>query len=400
MADQEYKYVIVGGGAAGMSAVEGIRERDGEGSVLMLSCEPHLPYERPPLSKQLWFGKSKVADIYLHDQAFFDRHNVKLALATKIIKLDPARRLVIDTGGTTYQYDKLLLATGVAPRKLAIPGGGMEEIYYFRTLNDYLRIQKQVGTAKSVLVIGGGFIGSELAAALNIKMEVTWLFPSATLCNRVFPKSLGQDLQRNYQMRGVRVLNSEIPVSISKEKERFVTVTSSGKSIESDLIVAGIGTIPSTSLAQEAGLQIGDGILVNEYLQTSHPDIYAAGDNAFFPYAALGQKMRIEHWDNALSQGKLAGRNMADAQEPFTYQPYFFSDLFEFGYEATGDVNTKLEVFADWEKENVTGVIYYLAESRVRGVLMCNLWNKLEQARELIRTSRRVTAEQLHGLIR
>lgn len=401
MADQKFNYVIVGGGAAGMAAVEGIRERDVDGSVLMLSCESYLPYERPPLSKQLWFGKSKVADIYFHDQAFFDQHGVKLVLGTKVIKIDPGRRMVMDANGTAYQYDKLLLATGVSPRKLTIPGGEIEDIYYFRTLDDYLRIQKQVGTAKSVLVIGGGFIGSELAAALNIKMEVTWIFPSATLCNRVFPKSLGQDLQRNYQLRGVRVLNSEIPVSISKEQNGgFVTATSSGKNIASDLVVVGVGTIPSIGLAQEAGLQIGDGILVNEYLQTSHPDIYAAGDNAFFPYAALGQKMRIEHWDNALSQGKLAGRNMADAQEPFTYQPYFFSDLFEFGYEATGEVNTKLEMFADWEKENVTGVIYYLADSRVRGVLMCNLWNKLEQARELIRTSRRITTEQLHGLIR
>jgi NADPH-dependent 2,4-dienoyl-CoA reductase/sulfur reductase-like enzyme len=400
MADQSFTYVIIGGGVAGMSAVAGIRERDKEGEVLLISAENHLPYERPPLSKQLWFGKARLADIYPHDQAYYKKQGVRLVLGTKAIKIDPARHTVTDANGASYQFEKLLLATGVLPRKLAIPGGELEDICHFRNLDDFLGVQQQIGTAKSVLVIGGGFIGSELAAALNLKLEVTWIFPGATLCNRVFPKSLGEELQRSYQMRGVRVLNSEMPVSISKGRSGFVTVTSSGKNIESDLVVVGIGTVPAVWLAQEAGLEIGDGILVNQYLQTSHPDIYAAGDNAFFPYAALGQKMRIEHWDNALSQGKLAGRNMADAQEAFTYQPYFFSDLFEFGYEATGEVNTKLETIVDWEKENVSGVIFYLADSRVRGVLLCNLWGKLDQARELIRQGRKHTPETLRGLIR
>lgn len=399
MAERSFAYVIIGGGVAGMAAVEGIREHDQAGSVLLIGSENHLPYDRPPLSKQLWFGKAKLADIHPHDQGYYDQQGVTLALGCKVIKIDPAQHTVTDASGAVTRFDKLLLATGVVPRKLAIPGGELEDICYFRNLDDYLRIRQQASTAKSVLVIGGGFIGSEMAAALNLNMEVTWVFPSATLCNRVFPKSLGEALQRSYQMRGVRVLNSEMPASITKSKEGYVTVTSGGKSIESDLVVAGIGTVPSVWLAQDAGLEIGDGIIVNQFLQTSHPDIYAAGDNAFFPYAALGQRMRIEHWDNAVSQGRHAGRNMAGTPEAFNYQPYFFSDLFEFGYEATGEVNTRLDLFADWEKENVTGAIYYLADGRVKGVLLCNLWGKLDQARELIRLGRKHTPDTLHGLL-
>jgi 3-phenylpropionate/trans-cinnamate dioxygenase ferredoxin reductase subunit len=400
MPEDTFAYVVIGAGAAGASAVEGIREIDAAGSILLVGAEKQLPYERPPLSKQLWFGKARVEEIYLHDQAFYDKQNVRVLLGTEATKLDPAQKTVTTATGDTFHFDKLLLATGVAPRRLPIPGGDLAGISYFRTLDDYLQLRHQVARAKSVLVVGGGFIGSELSAALNISQEVTWIFPSGTLCSRVFPRALGQALQRQYQQRGVLVLPAETPVSIESRGAGYVVQTSSGRGIDADLIVVGIGTTPGVALAQDAGLEVGDGIVVNEYLQSSHPDIYAAGDNAFFPYAALGKKVRIEHWDNALTQGKWAGRNMAGAQQPFTYQPYFFSDLFEFGYEATGDVNAKLETFSDWEKENETGVIYYLADQRVRGVMACNVWDKMDAARELVRSGERVSPEELRGRIR
>ena len=166
------------------------------------------------------------------------------------------------------------------------------------------------------------------------------------------------------------------------------------------MVIVGIGIAPYLDLARNAGLQTANGIIVDEYLQTSLPDIYAAGDNAFFPYQALGKQTRIEHWDNALNQGKWAGRNMADAREPFTYMPYFFSDLFEFGYEAVGEVDARLETFADWQKENDTGVIYYLKDGKVKGAMMCNVWEKVEAARTLIRKGETMTPEKLRGAIR
>jgi NADPH-dependent 2,4-dienoyl-CoA reductase/sulfur reductase-like enzyme len=399
MPQDSFAYVLVGGGLAGAAAVEGIRERDAAGSILLIGSEAHLPYDRPPLSKQLWFGKSKVEEIFLHDQEFYDRQGVTVVRGARAARLDPGEKTLIDAAGTSYRFGKLLLATGVVPRKLAIPGGDLEGVCYFRTLDDYRRIQSQTAEAKSALIVGGGFIGSELAAALNVTLDVTMVFPAATICNRVFPKSVGQAIQRHYRERGVYILDSDMPVSIRKDESGYITQTTGGKTIESDLVIVGVGTLPAAELAQQAGLATGDGIVVDEYLQTSHPDIYAAGDVANFPYAALGRSVRIEHWDNALNQGKTAGRNMAGARDLFTYQPYFFSDLFEFGYEATGEVSTKLETYADWKKENETGVIYYLADDKVRGVMMCNVWDRMDAARELIRKGERVSPEELRGRI-
>lgn len=396
----KFDYVIVGGGLAGASAIQGIRERDTQGSILLVGEETHLPYDRPPLSKKLWFGKAKVEEIFLHDQHFYDEHGVSMVLGARVEKLDPKEKSITAANGKRYGFGKLLLATGTQPRRIDIPGGELEGLCYYRTLDDYLRMQGEAKDKHSVLIVGGGFIGSELAAALNGSLEVSLIFPSATLCRRVFPEKLGLAVQQHFLERGIRVIPSDFPTAISKSGDKFRTETSSGKSIESDLVIIGIGVDPAIGLAKKAGLVVGNGIVVNEYLESSHPDIHAAGDNAFFPYQALSQDMRIEHWDNALNQGKLAGRNMAGAREAFTYQPYFFSDLFEFGYEATGEVDTRLDIFADWQKENHTGVIYYLRDGRVRGVMMCNVWDKLDAARELIRKDERVTPEILRGIIR
>ena len=396
-----YDYVIVGGGLAGASAVQGIRELDAEGKILLVGEENYLPYDRPPLSKKLWLGKQKVEDIFLHDRAFYDKHGVTLALGAKAERLDPDAKTLTTNRDKIYCYGKLLLATGCKPRTLTIPGGDLEDICYFRNLDDYLRIRKVAAEGKSAVVVGGGFIGSELAAALNIcKLHVTMIFPGALLCDRVLPDYLGRAVQQRYAEKGVRILASDKPVSFRKNGGKFVTRTEKGVSIESDIVIVGVGVIPETELAKSGGLAMDNGIAVNEYLETSHPDIYAAGDNALYPYKALGKPMRIEHWDHSLNQGKCAGRNMAGAHEPYIYQPYFFSDLFEFGYEATGEVDSRLETFADWQKENDTGVIYYLREGRVRGVMMCNVWDKVEMARELIREAERVTPEKLRGLIR
>lgn len=396
-----YDYVIVGGGLAGASAVEGIRELDAAGRILLVGEENHLPYDRPPLSKKLWFGKKKVEEIFLYDRAFYDQHAVTLALGAQAVRLDPDANTLTTARGETYGYGKLLLATGCKPRTLAIPGGDLEGICYFRSLDDYLRTREVAAEGKSAVVIGGGFIGSELAAALNIcKLNVTMIFPGALLCDRVLPDYLGRAVQQRFIEKGVRILASDKPVSFSRNGGKFITRTEKGEAIEADIVIVGVGVIPEVELARSGGLEVGNGIVVNEYLETSRPDIYAAGDNAFFPYRVLGQAMRIEHWDHALNQGKWAGRNMAGAHEPFTHQPYFFSDLFEFGYEATGEVDSRLETFADWQKENDTGVIYYLRDAKVRGVMMCNVWGKVETARELIRRGERVSPEKLRGLIR
>lgn len=386
MSDHVCDYLIVGSGLAGASAVEGIRERDAKCSITMLGAERHLPYDRPPLSKKLWFGKMKLKDIFLHDRAFYDHKGVTLFAGRQVVALDVKNKTVNDMAGKRYQFKKLLLATGGTPQVLAIPGGDLAGICYYRVIDDYQRISRKATKGKSAVIIGGGFIGSEMAAALCInKLKVTMIFPSSHLCDRVFPADLGLAMERLYQSRGVRILKGQKPESFERKGSRFVVRTDGGQKVEADLVIVGVGVKPAVELAERSGLATGDGICVNAYLQTPHPDIYAAGDNARFPYQALGQSARMEHWDNALNQGAHAGRNMAGERKAFTYMPYFFSDLFEFGYEAVGEVNSRMETVSDWQKPFDTGVIYFLRNGKIRGAMMCNVWNKVEAVRSLIR---------------
>ena len=383
---EHYDYLIVGAGLAGVSAVTGIREVDPHRSIAIIGAEHQPPYDRPPLSKKLWSGDLQVRDTLLHDQGFYDNNGVKLLLGRQIISLTPDIKSVADNQGQTYRFDKLLLATGGVPKVLPVPGGSSEGVFYYRLLDDYQRMRSEAAEGKSALIVGGGFIGSEMAAALRInKLDVTMIYPSAYLCHRVFPEDLGLALEHIYESRGIRILKGQRPLSIERKGARFVVQPSSGARIDCDIVIIGVGISPAAELAESAGLRTADGVVVDEYLQTSHPDIYAAGDNARFPYQVLGQRMRVEHWDNALNQGKQAGRNMAGAHEAFTYMPFFFSDLFEFGYEAVGEVDSGLDVVADWQNKYTTGTLYYLRNGIIRGVMMCNVWDRVEPARDLIR---------------
>jgi 3-phenylpropionate/trans-cinnamate dioxygenase ferredoxin reductase subunit len=399
MASQSYSYIIIGAGLAGASAVEGIRQIDQRGSILLLGAETDLPYDRPPLSKQLWTGGKTVAEIVLHDEAFYRTNAVDVRLGVEATHIDPAAHTIRDSQDNAYQYERLLLATGGTPRRLNIPGGDLNGITYYRTLHDYRELHAAAVEGKSVLVVGGGFIGSEMAASLRTnKLAVTMIFPSPWLVSRVFPESLGRYLTEQYRAKGVEVLAGDVPVSIQRDGDQYVTRTRVGREVRTDLVVAGIGIAPNIALAQSARLATGDGVIVNEFLQTSAPDIYASGDIAHFPEAGFGPR-RLEHWDNAVSQGKHAGRNMAGAREPFTYIPFFFSDMFEFGYEAVGDIDSRLTTFADWQEENKTGVIYYLDGERLRGAMMCNVWGKVDAARALIQKAQPVSAASLRGAI-
>lgn len=384
-----YRYIIVGGGLAGASAAEGIRERDKDGSILIFCSENHQPYHRPSLSKKLWFGQRQVSQIFVQDSDFYKDNNIDLVIDANVVRLNASEKTVTDSRGKQYQFDKLLLSTGGVPRTLDIPGGDFDGIYYYRYLDDYLRLRGEATEGAQAVIIGGGFIGSEIAAALNInKVDVSIIYPERWIVQRVFPEGLGLAIEKDYIRRGVKIHSGDIPVMIERRRDTFLTRTKNGAEIESDIVVVGAGIIPSVGLAEIAGLKVENGITVNDRLQTSNPDIYAAGDNAFYPEATLGKQVRVEHWDNALNQGKHAGLNMAGADEPYTYMPYFFSDLFDFGYEAVGDINSTLETYADWEKEYDTGIIYYMKDSRVRGMMMCNVWDKVEEARQIIKSGR------------
>jgi NADPH-dependent 2,4-dienoyl-CoA reductase/sulfur reductase-like enzyme len=386
-----YKYLIVGGGMAADAAVRGIREIDGAGRVGIVSAEAHPPYARPPLSKALWKGEA-LETVWRGTDAL----GVGLHLGRRVQALDLAGRRVIDDKGDDYRYEKLLLATGARPRRL--PFGG-EDIIYFRTLDDYTRLRELTQREARIVVIGGGFIGTEIAAGLaGAGARVTLVFPEAAVGSRVFAPDLAAFLSRTYQERGVEVLARESITGMEKKNGAFALRTVTGRALQADAVVAGIGVEPDVELARAAGLATDNGILVDGWLRTADANVFAAGDVANTP-SPLGGRIRVEHEDAALTMGRKAGRLMAGADETYDHVPFFYSDLFEFGYEAVGELDSRLDVFADWKEPLREGVVYYLRDGQVRGVLLWNVWGQVDVARHLLTAATRVRPDDLRGRI-
>lgn len=372
-----YRYLIIGGGMTGEAAIRGIRQVDGAGSIGLIGAEPHASYNRPPLSKGLWKGQA-LEEIWRKPEV----QGLTLHLGRSVHSLDAKAKRVADTSGTEYAFEKLLLATGGAVRRL--PFGG-DQIIYFRTLEDYQRLRNLADRGGQIAVLGGGFIGSEIAAALAMNGKaVTMLFPDEGMCSRVFPRDLSQSLNRFFREKGVKVLAGDLASDLTSAGNQFTLKTRGGRDLSVTGVVAGLGILPAVELAQEAGLDVQDGVVVDDYLRTNHPDIWAAGDVANFFNPALGRRLRVEHEDNANSMGRLAGRNMAGAHEPYHHLPSFYSDLFELGYEAVGELDPRLEVVEDWKEPFREGTLYYLKDGRVRGVLLWNVWGQVDAARRLI----------------
>jgi NADPH-dependent 2,4-dienoyl-CoA reductase/sulfur reductase-like enzyme len=381
MANQ-FKYIIVGGGLAAASAVEGIRSRADSGSIALFGKESRPPYDRPPLSKGLWFGKTTLDQLPIYPDSFYSSNNVRTFFGTEITEIDPKRNQVVDSDGHRYTYDRLLVATGGSPRHLSF-GEGV--VRYFRTADDYLGLLEATKTSGSFTLIGGGFIGGELAAALvSLGKKVTMIFPDKFILQKVLPVDLARYLTDYYRSKGVTILNGDVPTDVIRSGGAVHLKTREGKKLTTDVAIAAIGLNLHLEFAKRAGLRVENGITVNSFLQTSVPNIYAAGDVAFFPSKSLDKSIRIEHWNNAQSQGKHAGQNMAGANKPFEYLPYFYSDLFDLGFEAIGDLDSRLTTYSDWREEFREGVVYYLNDGIVKGVLLWNVWGKVEDARDLI----------------
>jgi 3-phenylpropionate/trans-cinnamate dioxygenase ferredoxin reductase subunit len=375
---KHYQYLIIGGGLAGDAAVRGIRELDAEGSIGMLSTELNPPYARPNLSKGLWKGRP-LEKIWRNTKDL----GAEVLLGHQVIHLDLLEKCVNVEIGNDYTFDKLLLATGGSP--VHLPFGG-DDIIYFRDLQDYQSLRALSEQGEQFLVIGGGFIGSEIAAALTmVGKKVVMVFPEAAIGARVFPNELSYYLNDYYRQKGVEIVANDSVIGLKKNGSRSIVRTRSGRTFQVDGVVAGIGIRPNVELAAQSGLQVENGIMVNEHLLTSAPDVFAAGDVANFHHSALGKRVRVEHEDNAIQMGRLAGRNMAGANESYTHIPMFYSDLFDLAYEAVGEINSKMEIVADWQEPFHKGVIYYLdpSDQRVRGVLLWNVWNQVDSARAL-----------------
>jgi 3-phenylpropionate/trans-cinnamate dioxygenase ferredoxin reductase component len=389
---KQHKYLIIGGGMTGDAAARGIRELDADGSIGMIGNETDLPYARPPLTKGMWKGRpfEKV-------WRGTDKLSVDIHLGRTVTHLDLAAKSVRDDQGEEYAYEKLLLATGGTPNKL--PFGG-DDIIYYRTLHDYLHLRDLSNNRRDFLVIGAGFIGSEIAAALNIQgNHVTMIFRESSIGAPVYPADLSKFIDDYYRRKGVELLPTDSVDTMEKKGQRFMIRAKSGKELEVDAVVAGIGIRPNVDVARSAGIKVENGIVVDDHQRTSAADVYAAGDVALFPNGLLGKQTRVEHEDNALMMGKQAGRNMAGADEAYTHGPYFYSDLFDLGYEALGTLSSKLETYADWQEPFKKGVIYYLEGGRVRGVLLWDVWEKLKEAAAVIAEPGPFKGKDLRGRI-
>ena len=385
-----YKYLIIGAGMTADAAARGIRELDPDGEIVMIGSDHNPPYNRPPLTKGLWKGKP-LESIWRRTQEL----SVELHLGRTARSIDPDNKVVRDDQGVNYPYEKLLLATGGTPRRLSFGG---EDIIYYRTLDDYHLLHELSSRVDHFGVIGGGFIGSEITAALTMNgKKVTMFFPDAGIGRHMYPPELSDYLNTFFRQKGVEIISGVNVKDLQKHDGSYHLVTDHGDKIHVNGVIAGIGIQPNVELAQAAGLKVGNGIVVDDLLLTSHPDIFAAGDVAEFSNLTLGKRQRIEHEDNSNNMGKQAGRNMAGANEPYRHFSYFFSDLFELGYEAVGELDPRLETFVDWNIKFQKGVIYYLAGGRVRGVLLWNVWDSVPKARALIAEPGPFTAADLKG---
>jgi NADPH-dependent 2,4-dienoyl-CoA reductase/sulfur reductase-like enzyme len=382
---RNYRYLIIGGGMTGHAAATAIREIERDAPLAMLSAEPDRPYARPPLSKGLWLGKEE-SSAYLPEV-----EGLEIVLGRRAVALDTWSREVRDDAGETYRYEKLLLATGGRPRRLP---SASERIIYLRTLADFRRLRDLPG--RRVAVIGAGFIGSEIAAALaQTGKEVSMIFPDAAIGARVYPADLAAYVTRTFEEKGVRLFARRSVTAVEDRGGETLIRLSGGGELAADVVVAGLGIEPDTALAEQAGIRCANGITVDGELRTSAPDVWAAGDVACFFNSALGGQVRVEHEDNALVQGRTAGRAMAGAAERYTHLPFFYSDMFDLGYEAIGRLDVRLETIASWKRQFREGAIYYLERGEVRGVLLWGIFGRVDAARALIEGRRETPAEEL-----
>ena len=389
-----YRYLIVGGGMTGDAACKGIRSIDPDGSIALVGDEPDPPYARPPLTKGLWLGKEE-SSIWRGTED----EGVDLHLGRTIVSLDLDAHTATDDRGDIYGYDRLLLATGGRPRHLP---GAPEGVVHYRTLADYHTLRAAAAEGTRVAVIGGGFIGSELAAALASNgCAVTMIFPEEAIGTRLFPRELALSLNDYYREKGVELVAGGLVGGVERRDGGYRVTVDGGGAFDADVVVAGLGIVPRDELAADSGMATDNGIPVDDRGRVAgHDDVFAAGDVARFPARDLGRELRVEHEDHAKSHGRQVGRNMAGADEPYDHLPFFYSDLFELGYEAVGELDSRLETVAEWAEPHRKGVVCYQdAEGRPRGFLLWDVWGKVDAATDLIRAAAPVGNERLRELL-
>jgi 3-phenylpropionate/trans-cinnamate dioxygenase ferredoxin reductase component len=392
-------FVIVGASLAGAKAAETLRAEGFDGRVVLIGEETERPYERPLLSKEYLRGDKPAAKLYVHDEDFYADNDIELLADTRVVSFDPGARVVTLAGGSRMPYSTLLLSTGAAPRPLPLPGADLPGVRYLRQLGDSDALRAAIPTAGRVVVIGAGWIGSEVAAsARQMGAEVAIVAPEAVPLERVLGQEVGGVYRDLHKEHGVDLhLSTQIDAIVGNGAAGGVRTTD-GLVIEGDLVVVGAGVSPRDELARDAGLTLENGIAVDEFLHTSAPDVFAAGDVAATWNTMYQKRIRMEHWANALNQGQAAARNMLGQHTAYTNLPYFYSDQYDLGMEYNGYA-------AEWDRVVLRGdrvgrefLAFWLKDGRVLAGMNANIWDKGDDIKALIRAATTVDVDALADL--
>jgi NADPH-dependent 2,4-dienoyl-CoA reductase/sulfur reductase-like enzyme len=370
----ESRFVILGGGmVAGYAAKQFVELGLKPGELAIISADTAVPYERPPLSKGFLAGKDTEDAIRINSEHFYREHRVEIKLGCEASSVDTSRkRLLLKTGGEVG-FEKLIIATGARPRTLNVPGAGLGNVHYLRSLDDSKSVRRSAENVKQAAVIGGGFIGMEVAAVLAQKgIEVTMVLNEDRIWKRFFSAQMSAFFESYYADRGVRLVKSATVKQLRGNGIVSSVALADGQSVPCQMVVAGIGVTPLTEVLATSGLEVQDGVMVNEYLRTRHADIYAAGDVASYQDVIFGKRRRVEHWDNAVSQGQYCARALMGDQTPFRHVPYFFSDVFDLSYEYWGDASGADELIHRGDLASKSFSVWWLQQQRVVAVFTMN----------------------------
>jgi 3-phenylpropionate/trans-cinnamate dioxygenase ferredoxin reductase subunit len=389
-------FIIVGASLAGAKAAEELRARGFDGRVVLIGAEREQPYERPPLSKDFLRGESEREKAYVHDAGFYERNDIELITGLSVTALNPSVRQVSFGSGDTLRYDKCLLATGAAPRPLSVPGAELDGIYYLRTLSDSERLRERLDAGGRVAVIGAGWIGSEVAASARQRgLDVTLIDPLPLPNLRIFGPEIGSFYRDVHAQHGIDLMLGHGVEGFVGDGRVMAVRVSGGRLIECEFAVIGVGVVPRTQLATDAGLNVDNGIVVDDKLESTAADIFAAGDvaNAWHPF--YGRPIRVEHWATALNQGPAAARSMLG--EPVSYDriPYFFSDQYDVGMEYSGFAPEWDQVVLRGEPADGKFVAFWLKDRRVVAGMNVNVWDLNEEIQALIRSGEQVDVRAL-----
>ncbi len=377
--------VVVGAGLAAAKAIETLREEGFEGAITLIGDEADRPYERPALSKDYLQGKKSSDDLFVHPEGWYDDHQVDTRFGDAAISIDREARTVTLASGDTIPYDQLLLTTGSRPNTLKIPGADLAGVFSLRRIDDSDQIRASFSSAKKLVVIGAGWIGLETAAAARAAgLDVTVLEYAALPLQRVLGDELATYFAELHCKNGVDLRTSVSVTSLDGTEGRVTSVRVGDEEIPADMVIVGVGISPNSELASEAGIAVDNGITVDERLRTSDPTIFAAGDVANARNAALGDAIRVEHWDNAIRQGKLAAKSMLGEEVAYDWQPYFYTDQFDLGMEYVGYASAEDDVVIRGDKDSGEFIAFWLSEGVLKAGMNVNVWDVNDDIRALI----------------